>query len=62
MTMSPVRVASVDGLEIWKLTSSGVEQFGVRLGERRARCVSTLDAAQAILARHVRIGRMARAH
>ena len=62
MTMSAVRVASVEGLEIWKLTSSGAEHFGVRLGGRRARLVSTLEAAQAVLARHVDLGRLVRAH
>ena len=62
MNTSTTRVASVEGMEIWKLTADGVDQFGVRMGGRRARLVSTLDAAQALLARVVREARIARAH
>ena len=60
-TPSATRVESVEGMEIWKLTAGGVDRFGVRMG-RRARLVSTLDAAQALLARVVREARIARAH
>ena len=61
MTTSATRVASVEGMEIWKLSAGGVDRFGVRVG-RRARLVSTLDAAHALLARVVREARIARAH
>ncbi|WP_256429992.1 hypothetical protein [Caulobacter sp. S45] len=44
------------------MTADGVDQFGVRMGGRRARLVSTLDAAQALLARVVREARINRAH
>ncbi len=62
MNTSAIRVASVEGMEIWKLSADGVDQFGVRMGGRRARLFSTLDAAQALLARVVREARIARAH
>ena len=62
MNTSPTRVASVEGMEIWKLTADGVDQFGVRMGGRRARLVSSLDAAHALLARVVREARINRAH
>ncbi len=61
MSTSATRVASVEGMEIWKLTVGGVDRFGVRVG-RRARLVSTLDAAHVLLARVVRDARIARAH
>ena len=61
-TTSATRVESVEGMEIWKLTADGVDQFGVRMGGRRARLVSSLGAAQALLARIVREARIARAH
>ena len=59
---SATRVAAVEGMEIWKLTADGVDRFGVRMGGRRARLVSSLDAAQTLLARVVRDARIARAH
>ena len=62
MSASPIRGASVEGMEIWKLTADGVDRFGVRMGGRRARLVSTLEAAQVLLARVVRDARIARAH
>ncbi len=62
MNTSATRVASLEGMEIWRLTADGVDQFGVRMGGRRARLVSTLDAAQALLARVVREARINRAH
>ena len=37
MNTSATRVASVEGMEIWKLSAGGVERFGVRMGGRRAR-------------------------
>ena len=61
-TPSATRVESLEGMEIWKLSAGGVDQFGVRMGGRRARLVSSLDAAQALLARVVRDARIARAH
>ena len=50
-TPSATRVESLEGMEIWKLSAGGVDQFGVRMGGRRARLDS---AAQALLARVVR--------
>ncbi len=62
MNTSATRVASVEGMEIWKLTADGVDRFGVRMGGRRARLVSSLDAAEVLLARVVSEARVARAH
>jgi hypothetical protein len=61
-TEDMTHVDTIEGVEIWKLMSNGVERFAVRLGERRARMASSLAAARAVAADHLRITRLARAH
>ena len=61
-TTSATSIISSDGVEVWRLMTDGVEQFAVRVGERRARVLGSLEAARALFDQHVLRARLARAH
>ena len=59
---APTRLTSEQGVELWRLESDGAAQYAVRTGSRRARLTSSLAAAEALVARHLHLARLARAH
>ncbi len=52
----------VEDLELWTTVGASAEHFAVKVGQRRARVVATLEEAEALFA--ARLGKMreARAH
>jgi len=52
----------VEGLEIWTTVTGATEHFAVKIGERRARVVRSLEEAEAFLKAKIADARIARAH
>ena len=59
---APFRLTSDRGVELWRLETNGAEQFAVRTGSGPARLMSTLAAAEALVAHHVQQAKLVRAH
>ena len=60
--IAPIRLTSEQGVELWRLETNGAEQFAVRTGSGPARLMSSLAAAQALMAHQVQQARLVRAH
>ena len=59
---APTQLSSEHGVELWRLDDGGSERYAVRTEPRRARMLSSLAAAEALVARCVERVKLARAH